>query len=140
MWQKNWGSIGVEDSMLKLKTGATPTGDSSEISVFVKNGEEWEDIEVELDFNEKNSGAYPGPFLRIQDVRIQETSGWWFEYYSGSTDCTMRPFKKNSDGNWMYTKKLNGPLSVDSWHHAKYRVVGDRLVRFVQLLQLCLDS
>ena len=125
-WQKNWGIIDVVNGALKLITDATPTGDNAEISVFVKNGQEWEDIEVDLDFSEMNNNVAPGPFLRVQDTRFQTTSGWWFEYVTGGKDCTMRPFKKNVDGGWMYTKKfLNGPISAGSWNHAKYRIVGD---------------
>ena len=133
-WQKNWGIIDVVNGALKLITDATPTGDNAEISVFVKNGQEWEDIEVDLDFNEMNNNVAPGPFLRVQDTRIQTTSGWWIEYVTGGQDCTMRPLKKNVDGGWIsiYTKKfLNGPMPAGSWNHAKYRIVGDRLVRFV---------
>ena len=127
-WQKNWGTISVEDGALKVKTDATPTGDSFEISVFVKNGQEWEDIEVDLDFIETNNNVYPGPFLRVQDTRIQSTSGWWFEYATGGNkDCTMRPSMKNADGGWMYTRKPNAP-SAGSWYHGTYRVAGDRLV------------
>ena len=99
-WQKNWGNINVENGVLKLKTDTTPTGDNAEISVFVKNGQEWEDIEVDLDFNEMNNNVAPGPFLRVQDTRFQTTSGWWIEYVTGGQDCTMRPFKKNR-GRWM---------------------------------------
>ena len=105
-WQKNWGIIDVVNGALKLITDATPTGDNAEISVFVKNGQEWEDIEVDLDFNEMNNNVAPGPFLRVQDTRIQTTSGWWIEYVTGGQDCTMRPLKKTStvDG-YRYTRK-----------------------------------
>ena len=128
-WQKNWGAIRVENGVLKLRTRQTPTGDSGEISVFVKHGHEWEDIEVELDFNERNTGTeYPGPFLRVQDARIQSTTAWWFEYQTGSKGCTMRPFKNNKDGSWLYQGTLAKPLSAGSWLHAKYRVAGDRFV------------
>ena len=125
-WQKNWGSVSVENGVLKLKTGASPTGDLAEISVFVKNGQEWEDIEVELDFDEKNSVSYPGPFMRVQDASIRSTTAWWFEYATGRKDCTMRPYQKNQDGKWLYTKYLKEQVSTGSWHHVKYRVVGDR--------------
>ena len=114
--------------MLKLKTRQTPTGNNAEISVFVRHGHEWEDIEVELDFNEIIDAKAPGPFLRVQDARIESTTAWWFEYVSGSKDCTMRPFKNNKDGIWLYRGTLTKPLSAGSWYHAKYRVVGDRFV------------
>jgi hypothetical protein len=129
-WQKNWGAISVENGALKVKTGNTPTGDNAEISVFVKHGYDWENIEVELDFNENNSGnsVAPGAFLRVQDERIKSTSAWWFEYVSTSESCTMRPYKNNGDGGWLYTRTLPEKLSPGSWNHAKYCVVGDRFV------------
>ncbi|CAB4007783.1 Hypothetical predicted protein, partial [Paramuricea clavata] len=131
-WQKNWGDIRVENGVLKLRTRQTPTRDNGEISVFIKHGHEWEDIEVELDFNERNTGPqYPGPFLRVQDARIQSTTAWWFEYQTGSKYCTMRPFKNNKDGSWLYRGTLTKPLSAGSWYHAKYRVVGDRFSHWV---------
>jgi hypothetical protein len=114
--------------VLRLKTGQT--SNAAEISVFVKHGHEWEDIEVELDLNERNTGPdiAPGTFLRVQDTRIESTTAWWFEYVSGSKSCTMRPFKNNKDGGWLYKGTLTKPLSAGSWFHAKYRVVGDRFV------------
>ena len=130
-WQKNWGSVITENGVLKLKTALTPTKNNAEISVFVKQGHEWKDIEVELDLSERNINVYPGPFLRAQDVRIQTTSAWWFEYSVGKQECTMRPFKKNVDGLWLYRGKLTKPLSAGAWYHAKYRVVGDRFVAFI---------
>ncbi len=134
-WQKNWGTVGIENGVLKLKTGQTPTGNAAEISVFVKHCHEWKDIEVELDFNERNTGydgaraVAPGPFLRVQDARIQNTSAWWFEYISGSNEGIMRPYKNNQDGGWLYKGTLTKPLSPGSWYHAKYRVAGDRFAR-----------
>ena len=118
----------MQNGVLHLKTGKTPTKDHSEISIFVKHGHEWEDIEVELDFSEKNLKVYPGPYLRVRDARIQSTSAWWFEYLTGSKRCTMRPYKNNQDGSWLYEGSLPKPLSPGSWNHAKYRVVGDRYV------------
>ena len=115
--------------MLKINTGRTPTGNHAEISVFVKHGQEWKDVEVELDFNEFGSGqVYPGPFLRVHDTRIESTTAWWFEYATGQKGCTMRPFKNNHDGSWLYTRHLTAKLSSKTWYHAKYRVVGDRFV------------
>ena len=114
--------------MLKVKTRQTPTGNNAEISVFVKHGHEWEDIEVELDFNEIIDVKAPGPFLRVQDARIQSTTAWWFEYITGNKVCTMRPFKNNQDAGWLYRGTLTKPLSAGSWYHAKFRVVGDRFV------------
>ncbi|CAB3991343.1 Hypothetical predicted protein [Paramuricea clavata] len=130
-WQKNWGAIRVENGVLKVKTGRTPTSDKGEISVFVKHGHEWEDIEVELDLNERNNVRAPGPFLRVQDARIQSTTAWWFEYVTGSKLCTMRPFKNNKDGSWLYRGTLPKALSAGLWYHAKFRVVGDRFSHWI---------
>jgi hypothetical protein len=127
-WQKNWGAIDVENGVLKLKTGENPTENVAGVSAFVLNGHEWNDIEVELDFNEIRNDVAPGPLVRVQDTRIQSLSAWWFEYISGSKDCTMRPYKNNRDGGWLYRGTLSKPLSQGSWNHAKYRVVGDRFV------------
>ena len=115
--------------MLKLKlTGQTPNKNAAGISVLIKGGHEWEDIEVELDFNEIKNDVAPGPLLRVQDARIQSTSAWWFEYVTGTKGCTMRPYKNNEDGGWLYQGTLNEPLAQGAWNHAKYRVVGDRFV------------
>ena len=129
-WTKNWGVGKVQNGVLGLKTGKTPTGNTAEIAVFVKHGYEWEDIEAELDFNEKNSGpnVAPGPFLRVQDARIASTTAWWFEYVSKSDQCTVRPYKNNADSGWIHRSILTKPLSPGLWNHAKYRVVGERLV------------
>ena len=129
-WQKNWGTVRVENGVLTVRTGKTPTNEHVEISVFVRHGYDWEDIEVELDFLDRNKDKYPGPFLRVQDAGLKSTSGWWFEYHTGNKRCTMRPLKSNNDGSWLYRGNLNKPLSLVSWTHAKYRVVGDRLVLF----------
>jgi hypothetical protein len=129
-WQKNWGAIDVENGVLKVKTRQTPTRNQAEISVFAKHGHEWEDIEVELDLNERNTGSNvaPGTFLRVQDARIQSTTAWWFEYVSTYKHCTLRPYQNNKDGSWLYQGTLTKPLSPGTWFHAKYRVVGDRFV------------
>ena len=136
-WQKNWGTIGVGNGILSLKTGTTPTNDSAEVSVFVKHGHEWKDLDVELDFKEKirefegAAVAAPGPFLRVEDARIQSTTAWWMEYVEGRKDCTMRPFKNNKDGGWLYTRSLSRSFTAGLWYHGKYRVVGDRFVCLV---------
>jgi hypothetical protein len=129
-WQKNWGAIRVENGVLKVKTRQTPTGNNAEISVFVKHGHEWEDIEVELDLNERNTGSNvaPGTFLRVQDARIQRTTAWWFEYVPAYDHCTMRPFQNNRDSNWLYKTALTKSFSPGLWYHVKYRVAGDRFV------------
>ena len=121
----------MENGALKLKTGedqATEETGSGGISVFAQNGQDWEDIEVQLDFNELRNDVAPGPLVRVQDTRIKNLGAWWFQYVSGSSDCTMRPHKNGRDGGWLYQGTLKKPLSQGSWYHAKYRVVDDRFV------------
>ena len=130
-WYRNWASTAAINGKLEMKTGQTPTGDNGEVAIFVKDGEEWKDIEVELDMMEKNNDKYPGPFLRIEDARLKSTTAWWFEYHSGSTECTMRPFKNNKDGNWLYKGTLAKPLTVGKWVRVKYRVVSDSFSHWV---------
>ena len=129
-WQRNWASAKVVNGKLELRSGKTPTGDSTEVAIFVKGGSEWKDIEVELDMMEQNK-KYPGPLLRIEDIRIKSTSAWWFEYHSGHTKCTMRPYKNNRDGQWLYKGTLSKPLARGTWVRGKYRVVGDRFSHWV---------
>ncbi|CAB3991342.1 Hypothetical predicted protein [Paramuricea clavata] len=132
-WQKNWGTIDVENGVLKMKIRRIPTRDNAEISVFIKHGHEWEDIEAELDLNERNMGfnVAPGTFLRVQDARIQRTTAWWFEYIPGYGHCTMRPFQNNRDSKWLYKTALTQPLCPGFWYHFKYRVAGDRFSHWV---------
>ncbi|XP_028392634.1 uncharacterized protein LOC114517176 [Dendronephthya gigantea] len=69
-WQKNSGEIQVKNGELNVKTrGTTPR---AEIAIFAKNGYNWRDIEVDLEFFEKNYGAYPGVFLRVSDASTSE--------------------------------------------------------------------
>ena len=129
-WEKNWGTVGVQNGVLKVNTDKTPTGDHAEISVFAKHGQEWKDVEVELDFNELRSAVAPGPFLRVQNANIRSTTAWWFEYVTGRKVefCTMRPYKNNLDRGWLYPVNRDSTLYSRTWYHAKYRVVGDRFV------------
>ncbi|CAB4038787.1 Hypothetical predicted protein [Paramuricea clavata] len=129
-WKKNWGSVNVVNGQLVLKTGKTQ-GDNAEVAIYVKQGNNWHDVEVELDFKERHKSVYPGPFLRLENPAIKTTSGWWFEYESGGQGCTMRPFNKNKDGSWLYSGKLSKPLGTNTWIHAKYRVVGDKFSHWV---------
>lgn len=105
------------------------------LNLFVKHGYEWKNIEVELDIKEKSiagSGVAPGPFLRVQDARIQSTSAWWFEYIVGLAFIVMRPYKDNKDGGWSYDRKtIPAPyktFSTEKWYHMKYRVYADGFV------------
>ena len=113
--------------MLKLKTKENQeTNDAVEISLFVQNGYEFEDIEIELDFNEFANDVAFGPVMRVQDTRMKSFSAWWFQYITGKTDCTMRPYKDGFDGKWLYQSNFKKSLSKGSWYHAKYRLFGDR--------------
>lgn len=119
------------NKQLALKTGNTPTGDNAEVAIYVKQGNHWRDVEVELDLKEMHKTEYPGPFLRLENPSIKTTSGWWFEYGAGRRTCMMRPFNKNKDGDWLYQGKLTKPLTIGTWNHGKYRVVGDRFSHWV---------
>ena len=113
--------------MLKLKTSENQASeDAAGVSLFAQNGYEWEDIEIELDFSEIRDDVTFGPLMRVQDTRMKSLSAWWFQYISGSTGCTMRPYKDGLDGKWFYQSNLKESLSQGSWYHAKYRLFGDR--------------
>ena len=126
-WFKVFGDIDVENGVLKLKTNENQGAEGATgISLFIKNGYDFEDIEIELDFSEIRKDVAAGPLLRVQDTRLKSLSAWWFQYISGSTSCTMRPYKDGFDGKWMYQSNFQKPLSLGSWYHAKFRVFGDR--------------
>lgn len=134
-WQKNWGTIRVENGVLSLRSRSDQS--KAEIAIFAKNGYDWQDIEVDLEFLEKSNHAFPGVFLRVSDARIESTSAWNFEYYAGTKRCRMRPYKNNNDlRNWMYRRSLTRTLDQETWTRAKYRVVGDRFV-CIPGLHLC---
>ena len=77
------------------KTGKSLFG-NAEVGLYLKKGEGWGDIEVELDFMETGSNVvFPGLLFRVQDFRLQHTTAWWFEYRTDHEDCTMRPFVNN---------------------------------------------
>ena len=130
-WEKNWGTAQVVKGQLEVVTQTTPNGDSGEAAIFVKGGRDWKDVEVELDMMEKNSDQYPGPFLRVKDPHVKITTAWWFEYWSGKRECTMRPYMENRDGQWAYKSKLSKPLVAGTWVHAKYIVFGENFSHWV---------
>ena len=126
-WFKVFGDIDVENGVLKLKTYKNQAAeDATGISLFIQNGYDFEDIEIELDFSEIRKDVAAGALLRVQDTRLKSLSAWWFQYVSGSTACTMRPYKDGFDGKWLYQSNFKNSLSQGSWYHAKYRVFGDR--------------
>ena len=126
-WRVNWGDWSVQNGALRGKTAATPTGDSAEIGIYLPSGYSWQDVQVEVDMMDSSSVlSYPGPFLRVKDAGLRSTTAWWMEYKQGTTDCTMRPFQNNQDGNWLYRGTLPTKLNKNVWFHFKYQVVGDR--------------
>ena len=53
-WIRNWGKWSVKRGTVYGKTGNT--GDVDEVGIYVKNGNEWRDVEVELDMMETATG------------------------------------------------------------------------------------
>lgn len=60
-----WGEWTVQNGAVLGKTGKSAFG-NAEVGLFLDEGRDWEDIELELDLMETGSGVvYPGPFLRV---------------------------------------------------------------------------
>jgi len=126
-WTRVWGEWTVKNGAVFGKTGKSTFG-SAEVGLYLNEGRDWDDIELELDLMETGVGVvYPGPFLRVQESNLQYTTAWWFEYYTDHKDCTMRPFVVNKDGSWKYKCQLPQPLFKNKWFHFRYRVVGNRI-------------
>jgi len=126
-WTRVWGEWTVQNGAVFGKTGKSTFG-SAEVGLYLNEGRDWGDIEVDLDLMETGSGVvYPGPFLRVQESNLQYTTAWWFEYYTDRKDCTMRPFIVNKDGSWKYKCQLPEPLFKNKWFNFRYRVVGNRI-------------
>lgn len=129
-WKQVWGEWSVNNGAVFGKTGKSPFG-NAEVGLYLKEGINWGDIEVELDLKETGSGVvYPGPFLRVQDSSLQHTTAWWFEYWTDHKECTMRPFVNNRDGLWKYKCQLPQPFTKNKWFHFRYRVLGNRVVQW----------
>lgn len=113
-WTRVWGEWTVKNGAVFGKTGKSSFG-HAEVGLYLNEGRDWDDIELELDLMETGSGVvYPGPFLRIQESNLQYTTAWWFEYYTDRKKCTMRPFIVNRDGLWKYRCQLPQPLSKNN--------------------------
>ena len=126
-WTRVWGEWTVQNGAVFGKTGTSTFG-HAEVGLFLKEGRDWDDIELELDLMETGSGVvYPGPFLRVQEFNLQYTTAWWFEYKTDHKECTMRPFLINRDGYWKYKCQLPQTLVKNKWFHFRYQVVGDRI-------------
>ena len=125
-WTKNWGAWTVKKGGLLGKTDQTLTGDSSEIGIYVTKGTDWKDVQVELEMMETSDDQYPGPFLRVLDLRFSHTTAWWFQYWTKGTKCVMRPFKNNADGIWRYKANLPYPLKLNRWFHFTYKLDGNK--------------
>ncbi|KAL9989405.1 hypothetical protein ACROYT_G003952 [Oculina patagonica] len=126
-WTRVWGEWTVKNGAVFGKTGKSTFG-HAEVGLYLDEGKDWGDIEVELDLMETGSATvYPGPFLRVLESNLQYTTAWWFEYYTDRKDCTMRPFMLNRDGSWKYKCQLPNPLVKNKWFHFRYRVTGNRI-------------
>ena len=129
-WVKVWGEWSVQNGRLLGNTMKSKDvgNDAAEIGVYLKSGFHWKDVEVELDLMETSQSgkATTGPFLRLSNVSISKTSGWWLQYNLNFLDCNLRPFVNNRDGDWKYTAKLPKAFTRNKWFHLKYRVIGNR--------------
>ena len=129
-WEQVWGTWTVKNGAIFGETGKSSFG-NAEVGIYLKEGVNWRDIEVELDLKETGTGVvYPGPFLRVQESSLQDTTAWWFEYKTDHKECTMRPFINNRDGSWKYRCELPERLVKNKWFHFKYRVSGDRVMQW----------
>lgn len=129
-WKKVWGEWSVKNGEVLGKTGKSSFG-HAEVGIYLKEGGNWGDIEVELDLKETEAGVvYPGPFLRVQESNLRRTTAWWFEYWTDRKTCTMRPFKNNRDGEWKYRCNLPENLVKNKWFHFKYRLFGNRVMQW----------
>ena len=129
-WVEVWGQWSVQNGRLLGNTMKSKdvSHDAAEIGVYVKSGFHWKDVEVELDLMEtRQSGkASTGPFLRLSNVSISKTTGWWLQYNVDYPACSLRPFVNNRDGNWKYAASLPAAFIRNKWFHLKYRVIGNR--------------
>ena len=129
-WIQVWGEWSVKSGVVFGKTGKSSSG-LGEVGLYLKEGGNWRDVEVELDLQETGSGVvYPGPFLRIQKYSLSHTTAWWFEYWTDHKECTMRPFVNNKDGVWKYKCQLPEKLVKNKWFHFRYRVLGTRIMQW----------
>lgn len=135
-WKQVWGEWSVRNGTVFGKTGKSLFG-NAEVGMYLIEGVNWRDIEVELDMKETGAGVvYPGPFLRVQDSSLRHTTAWWFEYWTNHRECTMRPFSNNKDGSWKYNCQLPQNFVKNKWFHFKYRVLGNQIMQWVNGVQI----
>ncbi|XP_015767818.1 PREDICTED: uncharacterized protein LOC107346538 [Acropora digitifera] len=129
-WVKVWGQWSVQNGRLLGNTmkSKTVNKDTVEPGVYLKSGFHWKDVEVELDLMETSQSgkATTGPFLRLSNVSISKTTGWWLQYNLHDLYCSLRPFVNNRDANWKNLAKLPTAFTRNKWFHLKYRVIGNR--------------
>ena len=129
-WKKVWGEWSIKNGQVFGKTGKSSFG-YAEVGMYLKEGVNWGDVEVELDLKETGAGVvFPGPFLRVQESSLRRTTAWWFEYWTDHNECTMRPFMNNRDGVWKYRCRLPEKLVKNKWFRFKYRVFGNRVMQW----------
>ena len=129
-WVKVWGKWSVQNGRLLGNTmkSKDASKDSAEVGVYLKSGFHWKNVEVELDLMEisQSGKAATGPFLRLSNVDLRKTTGWWLQYNLDYQTCSLRPFVNNRDGNWKYAARLPTAFTKNKWFHLKYRVIGNR--------------
>ncbi|KAK2566667.1 hypothetical protein P5673_009330 [Acropora cervicornis] len=80
-WVKIWEKWSVQNGRLLGNTmkSKDASKDSAEVGVYLKSGFHWKDVEVELDLMETSQSgkAATGPFLRLSNVDLRKTTGWW---------------------------------------------------------------
>ena len=135
-WKQVWGEWSVRNGTVFGKTGKSLFG-NAEVGLYLIEGVNWRDIELELDMKETGAGVvYPGPFLRVQDSSLRHTTAWWFEYWTDHRECTMRPFINNRDGSWKYNCQLPQNFVKNKWFHFKYRVLGNLIMQWANGVQI----
>lgn len=129
-WKQVWGEWLVKNGTVFGKTGKSPFG-GAEVGLFLKNGIDWRNVEVELDLMETGRDVvYPGPFLRVLDPSPQHTTGWWFEYWTDHKECSMRPFINNENSGSKYACTIPQTFVKNKWFHFKYRVLGNHVMQW----------
>lgn len=135
-WTRVWGEWTVRNGTMFGKTGTSLFG-NAEVGLYLNEGSNWGDIEVELDLMETGSGVvHPGPFLRVQEPNPQHTTAWWFEYWTDHKDSAMRPFNNNKDGGPRYKCQLPETFVTNKWFHFRYRVLGNQIMQWANKKQI----
>ncbi|XP_015777068.1 PREDICTED: uncharacterized protein LOC107355072 isoform X2 [Acropora digitifera] len=130
-WVKVWGQWSVQNGRLLGNTTKSKdvSNDAAEIGVYLKSGFHWKDVEVELDLMETSQSgkATTGPFLRLSNVSLSKTTGWWLQNNLDNPHrCSLRPFVNNRDANWKYQAMFPVRFTRNKWFHLKYRVIGNK--------------